>query len=36
MRVKLKSSQWVHINAREPDANFDELDMKLTECRDIN
>lgn len=32
MRVKLKSSQIVHINAREADASFDELDKKLTEC----
>jgi len=36
MRVKLKSSQIVHKNAREPDADFQQLDMKLTECRDIN
>lgn len=36
MRVKLKSSQAVHKAAREPNANFDELDMKLTECRDMD
>ena len=36
MRVKLKSSQSVHKMAREPDADFDLLDMKLTECRDID
>ena len=32
MRVKLKSSQSVHVAAREPEADFDLLDRKLTEC----
>lgn len=32
MRVKFKSVQSAHIMAREKDANFDRLDMKLTEC----
>ena len=36
MRVKFKSSQIMHKKAREEDADFDALDMKLTECRDIN
>jgi hypothetical protein len=36
MRVKFKSSQSIHIAAREADADFNALDMKLTECRDVN
>ena len=36
MRVKFKSSQIIHIKGREEDASFDELDLKLTECRDVN
>mmetsp|Transcript_9527 Transcript_9527/g.12987 ORF Transcript_9527/g.12987 Transcript_9527/m.12987 type:complete len:243 (+) Transcript_9527:553-1281(+) len=32
MRVKLKSSQSIHWQAREPDADFNALDRKLTEC----
>jgi len=36
MRVKLKSSQIIHIASREPDADFDLLDMQLTECQAID
>lgn len=36
MRVKLKSSTSVHVAAREADADFETLDHKLTECRDMN
>lgn len=36
MRVKLKSSQSVHVAAREPEADFDLLDRKLTECQTMN
>lgn len=35
-RVKLKSSQSVHWAAREPDADFEALDDKFTECESIN
>lgn len=36
MRVKLKSSTSVHVAAREADADYETLDRKLTECRDMN
>ena len=36
MRVKLKSSQSVHIAGRDADADFDALDMKWNECAAIN
>ena len=36
MRVKLKSSQFMHQRAGEVDADFDALDMTLQECKRVN
>jgi len=36
MKVKMKSSQYIHIAAREPDADYDADDMQWDECEKVN
>ena len=36
MRIKLKSSQSIHVAAREAEADFAMLDQKYTECQTMN